>query len=263
MALPQLTRDQLMRVFITEANARAYEELQRSLANAPEALTQAAEDAAQALLDAAAAMAAAVVAQTSANAAQANVDAVEAVAFVTVGPSGATPNERALAVGQGLQLVDGGAGGNVTIGTTELIAVLPSDVSDVTGVFSDASGLALALAANTTYLVDGLLTFQSAAVTTGLALGFTLPAGAAISGMYQHNTTATALEGSYNIAAGAVKGNTSGVLVATENVPIQGRWLIKTGATAGNGQLQFRTEVAASSVTMKAGLSVLVARRIA
>jgi hypothetical protein len=136
-------------------------------------------------------------------------------------------------------------------------------VSDATGAFVNATGLSLALAANATYLVDGLLAFQSAAITTGLALTFALPAGASIVGGYSHNTTATALEGSYNNAAGAVGGNTSAAAVAAANLPSSGRWMIATSATPGAAQLQFRTEVAASSVTLKAGLSALIATRLA
>jgi hypothetical protein len=46
-------------------------------------------------------------------------------------------------------------------------------------------------------------------------------------------------------------------------VPISGRWVVKTAAAAGVAQLQFRSEVAASAVTLKAGLSALTAQRLA
>lgn len=263
-SIPQLTRAQLAKVFNNDqAIIRAFDALLSGVEFAPEKIEQAQTTADQAALDAAGAQTTADGAVAAAAAAQTAVDTLGAVPFVTLALSGVTPNERSLAAGQGLLLDDGGAGSPVTIKTSDLIAVLASDVSDITAAFVNAGALSLSVAAGATYLVDALLTFQSAAVTTGLALGFTLPAGAVISGMYQHNTTATAREGSYNILPGAVKGNTSAVLVATENVPLQGRWLIKTSVTAGNAQLQFRTEVAASAVTLKAGLCVLIARRIA
>jgi hypothetical protein len=256
-SLPLLTRSQLNVIFRgDEAVIRAYEALQSGMQFVP-------DDVAQALLDAEAAQLTADAAQVSADAAQADVDALEAVRFVTIGTDPLTPNARSIGPGQGIAITDGGAGNPVVIATSDLIAVLPSNVSDSTGAFVDATGMALALPINATYIVDALITFQAAAVTTGIAFGFTLPAGASMSGMYQHNTTATALEGSYNIAAGAVKGNTTAVLVAAENVPAQGRWVIKTAGTAGTAQLQFRTEVAASAVTLTAGLSVLIARRVA
>jgi hypothetical protein len=270
-ALPLLTRAQLNVIFRgDEAVIRAYEALQSGMQFVPDDIAKALEDSAQALLDAAAAQSSADAAQstadaanTAASAAQANVDALEAIRFVTVGFDPLTPNARSIGPGQGVAITDGGAGNPVTIATSDLIAVLPANVSDVTGAFVNATGLSVLLPINATYIVDALITFQAAAVTTGVAFGFTLPAGATISGMYQHNTTATALEGSYNIASGAVKGNTTAVLVAAENVPAQGRWVIKTGGTAGTAQLQFRTEIAASAVTLTAGLSVLIARRVA
>jgi hypothetical protein len=151
----------------------------------------------------------------------------------------------------------------VTLDRSDLISVLGADVTDSTGAFVNATGLALTFAANATYLVDGLLAFQSAATTTGLALTSTLPAGASIAGGYSHNTTASAIEGSYNNATGAVGGNTSAAAVAAANLPITGRWLISVGATPGAAQLQFRTEVAASAVTLKAALSALIATRLA
>lgn len=264
-ALPQLTRSQLAKAFNNDqALIRAFESLFSGVKFAPDNIQAVQELANLAITNAANAQSTASDAGIAAAAAQADVASLAAVPFVTIGTSPTTPNERALAVDPlGLSLTDSGPGGAVTIGRADLIAVLAADVSDVTGVFVNAGALSLNLVGGASYLVDALLTFQSAAVTTGLAIGFTLPAGAVISGLYQHNTTATALEGSYNIASGAVKGNTSAVLVATENVPLQGRWLIKTDVTAGSAQLQFRTEVAASAVTLKAGLCVLLARRIA
>jgi hypothetical protein len=41
------------------------------------------------------------------------------------------------------------------------------------------------------------------------------------------------------------------------NTPVSGRWIVQTGATGGTVQLQFRSEIAASAVTMRAGLTAL------
>lgn len=274
----QLTRDKLAEFLKSHELIKAFENLSYDVSQTlpdavqidSEAIEQAQLTADAAVLGAAAAQGSADTAQatadsavTQAAAAQANIDLLEAAPFVMIGSDPTASNERSLAVGLGLTLTDNGPGSTAVLDRSDLLSLLPGDVSDSTAAFVDATGLALSLAANATYLVDGLLTFQAAAATTGLALGFTLPAGASISGLYRHNTTAIASEGSYNIAAGAVKGNTTGVLVLTENVPIEGRWLIKTAATAGVAQLQFRSEVVASAVTLKAGLSVLIAKRIA
>jgi hypothetical protein len=263
-ALPQLTRDKLALFLKTPELIRAYEALQQGLQFAPDDIAAAQAAAAAAQTTATAAGAAAAAAQGTANAAQADASALKLPQYLTLALSGTLTNERSLAIDPlSLKSVDAGAGAAFTLSTADLTSILGADVADSTAAFVDATGLLLALLANATYLIDGLITFQSAAVTTGIALGFTLPAGATISGAYKHNTTATAIEGSYNIASGAVKGNTSGVLTAADNVPITGRWVIKTAAAAGNAQMQFRSEVAASAVTLKAGLSVLVAKRVA
>lgn len=259
-----ITRDKLQRVLKDHELVVAFENVLKqagTVTPAAVAAAQASADAAQASANAAQATATA--AASSASAAQSDANALKIPSYVTLAASTTLTNERVLAVGPGLSLVDSGAGLPVTLDRSNLVSVLGSDVSDATGAFVNATGLALTLAANVTYLVDGLLAFQSAAATTGLALTFTLPAGASIVGSYSHNTTATAIEGSYNNAAGAVGGNTSAAAVASANLPIIGRWIIAVGATAGVAQLQFRTEVAASAVTLKAALSALIATRLA
>lgn len=226
------------------------------------AAAQATADGAQLAADAAQVTADGAVADAAA--AQSGVDALEAVTYVVISASGTTSAERTLAVNTTrLSLTDGGANSPVTIGTTDIYAILAGDVTENAAAFTDATGLLGALLANAAYMVDALLTFQADATTTGIGLCFTLPAGAAISGGYHHNISATAIEGSYNIAAGAVQGDTSGVLNNAENVPIIGRWIIKTAGTAGDAQLQFRSEVAASTVTLKQDLSALTFRRLA
>jgi hypothetical protein len=259
-----ITRDKLKSVLKLHELVVAVESLLADVSGVlPDATGDAAAQADLALANAAAAQAAANSAAAAATAAQADANSLKLPSYVVLGASTLLANERVLAVGPGLSIVDSGAGAAVTLDRSSIVSVLGGDVSDATGAFVNATGLALALAANTTYLVDGLLAFQSAAVTTGLALTFTLPAGASIVGGYSHNTTATAIEGSYNNVAGAVGGNTSAAAVAAANLPIIGRWLIAVGATPGSAQLQFRTEVAASAVTLKAALSALIATRLA
>lgn len=265
MPLPQLTRAKLAQVFKDPETLRAFEALLLQLRTAPEdvqgvdaaaAAAQQAADDAQAAADAAAA---------SAGAAAAAVTTFAAAPFVTVALSGDLPNERALAVdAKAFALVDTGAGAGITLNSADLVAILPADVSDTTGAFVNATGLALSLLANATYIVDALVTFQSAATTNGAAFGFTVPAGASISGLYAHNSNATGgVVGSWNNASGAVGGVTTATGAAAANVAMSGRWVIKTGGTAGSAQMQFYSENAGTAITLKADLSVLVARRIA
>lgn len=199
-------------------------------------------------------------AQASANAALAelNADAF----LVTGGPFAGLPQSRSLVAGTRLTTVDTGAGGTLTLSLSDKNVTLPADVPENAGVFTDATGLLAALAINSVYIVEGLLTFQSAGAGVGIGLGFTLPAGATISGSYNHNATATTLQGAFNTAAGAVNANTTAVPIINVNIPIHGRWIIRTAGTAGNAQLQLRSSAAATTVTLKQDLSTLSFQKI-
>lgn len=219
------------------------------------AVTAAAGAATAASIAAAAANAAAAAAQTTADAAAVK---LAGDTFLTTAAEASLPTSRHIVIsGPGLQAVDGGAGGAYTFSLTDQNVILANDTADATAAFVNAVGLLGVLAPNSTYLVEAALTFQSAAITTGLALTFTLPAGATITGAYDHPLTLNTFTGSYNNAAGAVGANTTDVPAAATNLPIRGRWIIKTAGTAGNAQLQLRTEVAASAITLKKDLSVL------
>lgn len=140
--------------------------------------------------------------------------------------------------------------------------ILVADVAEAAGVFADAPGMEAMLDANTTYLVEGLLTFQSAGAGVGIGLTFTLPVGATISGGFRHFTTATAENGGYTNASGSVSSNTAAVPVVNDNNPITGRWIMKTAAAKGAAQLRFRSSAAATAVTLKKDLSTLVFRKV-
>lgn len=209
-------------------------------------------------IDAAATAAAAAAADAALVAARLNADP-----FLTIGATPDLPQSRQLlASGPRLTLTDAGAGTNATIALADQNVTLPADVSDNTGGFVDATGLVGTLAINSVYMVEGLLTFRSANVAVGIGLTFSLPAGATLSGSYNHNVTTTTVQGAYNNAAGAVSANTTAVPVANDNLPIHGRWIIRTGATAGNAQLRLRTSGAGTAVTLKQDLSILVFQKI-
>ena len=125
---------------------------------------------------------------------------------------------------------------------------------------ASVTGLSFTGAANTTYLVEVVGTFQSVATTTGIALALDIPSGS-ISGQMLHPVSATAPGGTEQIADAATTGASTGVRAAATNVPIMASFIVAIGATAGTVQLQFRSEVAASAVTMKAALTAM-GRRI-
>jgi hypothetical protein len=138
---------------------------------------------------------------------------------------------------------------------------LAADVANSTTTLAAVTGLSFTGAANTTYLVEVVGTFQSAATTTGIALALDIPSGS-VSGLNVHPSSATALTGTEQIADIATTGATTGVRAAATNVPIMARFIVAVGATGGPVQLQFRSEVAASAVTMKAGLTAMGRRVI-
>ncbi len=133
---------------------------------------------------------------------------------------------------------------------------LSSDIASNTVTFSPVTGLSFTAAANTTYLVQVFGAFQSAATTTGIALALDIPSGA-VAGNWFHNLSATALGGGEQIADNATTGATTGVRGALSNVPFSAWYTVAIGATGGTVQLTFRSEVAASAVTIKAGVTAM------
>ena len=138
---------------------------------------------------------------------------------------------------------------------------LAADVANSTITPAAATGLSFAAAANTMYLVELIGTFQSAAATTGIALALDIPSGA-VSGMTVHPASATTLTGTEQIADAVTTGATTGVRAAATNIPIRANFIVSVGATAGPVQLLFRSEIAASAVTLKAGLTAMGCRII-
>jgi hypothetical protein len=138
---------------------------------------------------------------------------------------------------------------------------LAADVANSTVTLAPVTGLSFAASANTTYLVDVIGTFTSAATTTGIALALDIPSGSVV-GFANHPVSATGMGSTEQIADNATTGTTSGVRAAATNVPITARYIVAVGATGGTVQLTFRSEIAASAVTMKAGLTALGRRVI-
>ncbi len=137
---------------------------------------------------------------------------------------------------------------------------LGNDVTNLT-VTPATSGLSFTALGNTTYLVELLGTFTSAAVTTGIAVLLDIPSGS-VAGFADHSVSATAPGSVEQIADNATTGATAGVRAAATNVPILGRWIVAIGATGGPVVLMFRSEVAASAVVLKAGLTAMGSRVI-
>ncbi len=138
---------------------------------------------------------------------------------------------------------------------------LAADVVNNTVTHAAATGLSFAAAANTMYLVELIGTFQSAIATTGIALALDIPSGT-VTGMAVHQSNATMLTGTEQIADAVTTGATTGVRAGATNIPIRANFIVSVGATAGQVQLLFRSEIAGSAVTFKAGLTAMGCRII-
>ena len=140
-------------------------------------------------------------------------------------------------------------------------ARLAADVTNNTTTLANVSGLAIALAANSTYAIDAKVMFQTAATATGIRLTQSVPAGATVVAQWNTPTSLTARTLANQRAADSGAA-TTGVDVANANTLATASILVITGATAGNLQIRFASEVAASNAVVKAG-SNLVATKVA
>jgi hypothetical protein len=124
------------------------------------------------------------------------------------------------------------------------------------------------MVANGVYRVDCFVTFRSAATTTGLNLGFTSPAGTIcqleVVVPITSTAAATQLRTTFPNSAATNTGNVLGTGVTTINNNQTARisGIVHCGATPGNFQVRFASEVNASAITLQIGSS-LVMQRIA
>ena len=138
---------------------------------------------------------------------------------------------------------------------------LAADVTNNTTTLANVTGLAIALVANSTYAIDARVMFQTAATNTGLRLTQTVPGGATHVAQWNTPTSLTARTLANQRAADTGAAST-GVDAANANTLATGSFLVITGATAGNLQIRFASEVGGSNAVVKAG-SNLVAIKVA
>ncbi len=138
---------------------------------------------------------------------------------------------------------------------------LGADVTNSTTTLANATGLSIALAANSTYALNVQVMFQTAATTTGIRLTQTVPSGATVVAQWDTPTSLTARTLANQRAADAGAASTA-MDVANANTLASGTLLVVTGASAGSLQIRFASEVAASNAVIKAG-SNIVATKVA
>ncbi|HVE24809.1 MAG TPA: hypothetical protein VNC22_05375 [Sporichthya sp.] len=130
---------------------------------------------------------------------------------------------------------------------------LTADVTNSTVTLADVTGLAFTAAASTDYDFEYLIAFTSAAVTTGLALALNGPGtptllACRIEVPISASTEVDRHTNTYNTEA-------LGTAVDVASVPRLARivGVLRNGSTAGPVIARFRSEVAGSAVTIKAG----------
>jgi hypothetical protein len=137
--------------------------------------------------------------------------------------------------------------------------------STVTGL-ANVTQLVEAMVANGVYRVDCFVTFQSAATTTGLNLGFTSPTGSICQLEVVVPITSTAaasqLRTTFPNVAATNTGNVlgTGVTAINSNHTARISGVVTCGSTPGNFQIQFASEVGASAVTLQIGSSLIMQR---
>lgn len=193
---------------------------------------------------------------------RAQIDAAATANGLRVGEVYLLTDEARLTVGTAADahqpLAKQGEGGGSDPWTWQKLA---ADAANSTTTLAAVTGLSFVAAVNTTYLVDVVGAFHSAATTTGIAVALDIPSGSVI-GQTLTNTSANALGATEQIADNATTGATTGVRAANTNTPLTARFVVAVGATGGAVQLQFRSEIAASVVTMKANLTAMGRRTI-
>lgn len=161
----------------------------------------------------------------------------------------------------GQALISGGAGVLPTWGTivSSQVLRLTSTQQSTATALANVTQLVGTLAASSTYLVNCFVTFQSAATTTGLNLGFTSPTGCRpmVEIVVPITSTAAAsqLRTTFPNAAATTSGNVigTGVTATGSNHTAMISGIIVNDTTAGSFQIQFATEVAASAITLQIG----------
>lgn len=131
-----------------------------------------------------------------------------------------------------------------------------ADVSNTLITLADATGLSIPVLANTDYTFDFTVAFQTAATTTGIQLALNGPASPTLfTAVIRIPSSATAFSTQYVSAY-----NTGPLTTAIDaaNTPriAEIKGILRNGPTAGNLTVRFRTEIALSTVTIKAGSSV-------
>ena len=138
----------------------------------------------------------------------------------------------------------------------EKLVRVTADVSNSTTTFADITGLSFSVDANKDYIFEAWLIFQTAATTTGIAIAGNGPASPTAFVLHAAIPVGITLYASdSNLASRAYDTGTpsTGIDVANANTLAHVVGILRNGVNAGTFALRFKSEVAASAVTIKIG----------
>ena len=148
------------------------------------------------------------------------------------------------------------------------VAILTNTQQSTIVTYTDITQLSLPVEAYSLYEISAFLTFQSAATTTGAGFQIATPSNSKNFVEIVVPVTSTAASSQLRtIFPNAAVGSNSGLVLGTGVTAINSNHtarisgMIKTGNTAGNCNLQFRSEVSGSAVTLQIN-SIMVLKKI-
>lgn len=131
-------------------------------------------------------------------------------------------------------------------------ATKTSDQSSSIVTLADVTDLSWAVAANTDYVLNLLVFYETALITTGMGLSLSAPASPTLLRFgFDFSTSAAVRFAAVGSATDSILGTGAGPAASTST--IAGSCILRNGANAGNLALRFATLVALSAVTIKAG----------
>jgi hypothetical protein len=129
----------------------------------------------------------------------------------------------------------------------------PADVTNSTVDPADITGLSFSVLANKDYFFEAQLIFQTAATTTGIALGVNAPSTPTSIATVGQIAQATGVLSGFFINNNGYVGPTPDVAAANTSYPAFLRGVLQNGASAGTFSVRLASEVGGSVVRVKAG----------
>jgi hypothetical protein len=151
--------------------------------------------------------------------------------------------------------------GAITGGPT--VRRLAADFVSSAVALSSVTGMSVAALANTTWNVQVRGRYRTAATTTGAGMSLLLPAGSTINGRASIRQAASGTDSFYEQELLASDQNfaSASVVAANTDYAVLLDATVTIGATPGDIQLRWRSEVAASDATLRAG-TVMTCTRV-